>query len=81
PVHPYTRALVAAVPEPDLNHQLDFAALMEGKASMPEAWPEPFALRGPEQAEVFHDVGGGHLVRAWENAVLDTGNDRAQAGR
>ena len=81
PVHPYTRALVAAVPEPDLSHQLDFAALMEGKASLPEAWPEPFALRGPEQAEVFHDVGGGHLVRAWENAVLDIGSDQAQTGR
>ena len=71
PVHPYTRALVAAVPEPDLDNRLDFAALMEGKASSPEAWPAPFALRGPEQAEAFHDVGGGHLVRAWEGAVLD----------
>ena len=81
PVHPYTRALVAAVPEPDLNHKLDFAALMEGKTSLPEAWPEPFALRGPEQAEVFHDVGGGHLVRAWKNAVLNAGSDPAPAGR
>ncbi|MCY4192100.1 MAG: ABC transporter ATP-binding protein, partial [Rhodospirillaceae bacterium] len=71
PVHPYTKALVAAVPEPDLDHKLDFAALMEGKASQPEEWPEPFALRGPEQKEAFHDVGGGHLVRAWEDAQLD----------
>ena len=80
PVHPYTKALVAAVPEPDLNHKLDFAALMEGKASLPEAWPEPFALRGPEQAEVFHDVGGGHLVRAWDNAALDGDPSRAETG-
>ena len=80
PIHPYTKALVAAVPEPDLNHKLDFAALMEGKASLPEAWPEPFALRGPDQAEIFHDVGGGHLVRAWDNAVLDRAASPAEAG-
>ena len=28
PVHPYTRALLAAVPEPDLDRKLDFDALM-----------------------------------------------------
>ncbi len=38
-VHPYTKALLAAVPEPDLDHRLDFAELMEGKASDPAAWP------------------------------------------
>ena len=81
PVHPYTRALVAAVPEPDLNRRLDFTALMEGKASLPEAWPAPFALRGPEQADIFHDVGDGHLVRAWEDAVLDGARSPAGAGR
>jgi len=70
PVHPYTKTLVAAVPEPDLDNKLDFAALMEGKSSSPEDWPEPFALRGPEQKEIFHDVGGGHLVRAWDSADL-----------
>ena len=41
-----TVALVAAVPEPDLNHQLDFAAPMEGKASLPDAWPGPAARPG-----------------------------------
>ena len=81
PVHPYTKALVAAVPEPDLKHKLDFTALMEGKASLPEAWPPPFALRGPGQAEIFHDVGGGHLVRAWEDAVLDGTRSPEGAGR
>ena len=39
PVHPYTKALLAAVPEPDLGRKLDFDALMEGKASDPAAWP------------------------------------------
>jgi peptide/nickel transport system ATP-binding protein len=31
----YTKALLAAVPDPDLDRKLDFAALMEGKASDP----------------------------------------------
>ena len=35
PIHPYTRALLAAVPNPDLERKLDFRALMEGKASVP----------------------------------------------
>jgi peptide/nickel transport system ATP-binding protein len=57
PVHPYTKALVLAVPEPSLDHRLDFAALLEGRASDPAAWPEPWrgafgarrpGLRGPE---------------------------------
>src|SRR6185436_19070552 len=46
PVHPYTKALLAAVPDPDLDRKLDFAALMEGKASDPRAWPVPFRLDG-----------------------------------
>ncbi len=33
PLHPYTRALLAAVPDPDLDRKLDFRALMEGKTS------------------------------------------------
>ena len=46
PIHPYTKALLAAVPNPDLDRKLDFDALMEGKASIPSAWPMPFRLYG-----------------------------------
>src|SRR3546814_1930291 len=35
PVHPYTQALLAAVPEPSLDSRLDLTALMEGRASEP----------------------------------------------
>jgi len=42
PRHPYTKALLAAVPTPDLSHKLDFDALMGGKASNPAAWPLPY---------------------------------------
>ncbi len=44
PRHPYTQALLSAVPEPDLNAPLDFAALGEQRASDPSAWPDPFQL-------------------------------------
>ncbi|MDH3241551.1 MAG: ABC transporter ATP-binding protein, partial [Alphaproteobacteria bacterium] len=35
PLHPYTQALLAAVPEPDLAHPLDLHSLMEGRCSDP----------------------------------------------
>jgi len=67
PVHPYTKALLAAVPDPDLDRKLDFAALMEGKASDPRAWPAPFRIDGAGRTGL-HDIGGKHLVRAHEGA-------------
>ena len=67
PVHPYTRALLAAVPDPDLDRKLDFAALMEGKASDPAAWPDPFRLDGSHRPGLIA-LGERHLVRASANA-------------
>ncbi len=67
PVHPYTRALLAAVPEPDPDRRLDFSALVEGKASNPVAWPAPFTLNGEEPA-ALKDLGEGHFVRAHARA-------------
>ena len=67
PVHPYTKALLAAVPEPDLDRRLDFTALMEGKASDPRAWPMPFRLEGPSAGSML-DLGSNHFVRAHEGA-------------
>jgi peptide/nickel transport system ATP-binding protein len=63
PVHPYTKALLAAVPEPDLARKLDFGALMEGKASDPAAWPAEFRIAGDARPGM-QDIGRGHLVRA-----------------
>jgi peptide/nickel transport system ATP-binding protein len=63
PSHPYTRALLAAVPAPDLEHRLDFRALMQGKASNPAAWPAPFTRNAQHRPELI-DLGGGHFVQA-----------------
>ena len=62
PVHPYTRALLAAVPRVDLRQRLDFAALMEGKVSDPAAWPPPFRAGGGARPRLV-DLGEGHFVR------------------
>jgi peptide/nickel transport system ATP-binding protein len=63
PVHPYTRALLAAVPAPDPTHCLDFRQLMEDKASNPAAWPEPFR-REPGNLLSLIEIAPGHFVEA-----------------
>ena len=63
PVHPYTRALLAAVPEPNPERKLDLTALMAGRASQPAAWPEPFTVTEGVEIHMV-DLGGGHFVRA-----------------
>ena len=67
PAHPYTRALLSAVPAPDPGRRLDLTALMEGKASIPSEWPEPFRVAGGRAMSLL-DLGGGHYVRAGANA-------------
>lgn len=61
PQHPYTVALLAAHPEPDLRRKLNLAALLEGRASDPDAWPEPYRLR-PGQVPQYKTVSQDHVV-------------------
>jgi peptide/nickel transport system ATP-binding protein len=61
PVHPYTRALLAAVPDPSLDHPLDFAAVA-GDQNEPARWPTPYRLEADE-AGTMQTIEAGHRVR------------------
>ncbi len=63
PLHPYTKALLTAVPEPRLEDQLDLGALMADRASDPSAWPEPFTIGEGQQPSLI-EVQPEHWVRA-----------------
>ena len=68
PRHPYTEALLAAVPEPDLDYPLDFRALADERASKPELWPGPYRLADGARG-VFEEIEEGHFVRLGEDAA------------
>ena len=66
PVHPYTRALLAAVPYPDLSRPLDFGPLRFAGASDANGWGKPFRDGGEGLAHV--DLGNNHVVLARRDA-------------
>jgi peptide/nickel transport system ATP-binding protein len=68
PIHPYTRALLTAVPDPNPDNRLDFNRLMVEKASLPANWPAPFRITESERPYLV-DLGGEHFVRAADAAA------------
>jgi peptide/nickel transport system ATP-binding protein len=61
PQHPYTRALIAAQPEPDISRPIDLDLVAKGAGS-PESWPELFRFEGAK-APALHEHAPGHMVR------------------
>ncbi|UVC06976.1 ABC transporter ATP-binding protein [Rhizobium sp. TH2] len=68
PIHPYTKSLLAAVPFPDLDRPLDFAALKTNGARDTRNWGAQFRDEGEQDALSFADLGEGHLVLARRSA-------------
>ena len=62
PVHPYTRALLSAVPHPELSQPLSFDAINEGAESNPEEWSFPFTIADNQPTD-FIQLDEGHFVR------------------
>ena len=61
PQHPYTRALIAAQPEPDINRPIDLDLVAKGAGS-PTLWPENYRFEGT-QAPALRELEPGHMVR------------------
>ncbi|MGJ8544289.1 MAG: ABC transporter ATP-binding protein [Sulfitobacter sp.] len=61
PKHPYTRALIAAQPEPDITRPIDLDAVARG-AGAPSSWPEIYRFEG-QNAPALQQVAPGHKVR------------------
>ncbi|MFP4126387.1 MAG: ABC transporter ATP-binding protein [Alphaproteobacteria bacterium] len=62
PQHPYTRALLAAVPEPDPDRKLDLARFRDAVTTAPAEWARPFTLPSGDDGRMI-DLGNGHQVR------------------
>ncbi|CUH75820.1 Glutathione import ATP-binding protein GsiA [Tritonibacter multivorans] len=70
PNHPYTKALIAAQPTPDVNRPINLKLVAQGAGS-PEHWPEQFRFKGsdaPPLVAMSPDKGSeatasGHKVR------------------
>ncbi|WP_025897562.1 ABC transporter ATP-binding protein [Sneathiella glossodoripedis] len=69
PIHPYTKRLLAAVPEPNPDHKLDFDHLVSEKASDPSQWEAPFTIND-DTKPLMLDLGDGHFVRVHEGTSV-----------
>ncbi|WP_299613519.1 ABC transporter ATP-binding protein [uncultured Tateyamaria sp.] len=61
PRHPYTKALIAAQPEPDVHRPIDLTEVARGAGS-PASWPDMFRFEGVD-APALIQIEPGHKVR------------------
>ena len=61
PQHPYTKALIAAQPEPDVSRPIDLDLVARGAGS-PASWPEGFRF-ADNAAPDLRELEPGHMVR------------------
>ena len=61
PQHPYTQALIAAQPVPDVNRPINLDRVAHG-AGDPTTWDEMFRFEGG-QAPILRELEPGHMVR------------------
>ncbi|MDU8944715.1 ABC transporter ATP-binding protein [Ovoidimarina sediminis] len=62
PAHPYTRALLSAVPHPDPDHKMDISRAGTSATEASQLWPDAFVERPGERLQLI-DIGEGHQVR------------------
>ncbi len=70
PRHPYTRALLASAPSPDLDRRLNFDLIRDGAATNPANWPAPYDER-QDAPNALVEIDTGHFVRARAEAKLE----------
>ncbi|MEH6473310.1 MAG: ABC transporter ATP-binding protein [Halopseudomonas sp.] len=70
PLHPYTNALLAAVPYPDLSRPLNFELLESGRHDDPALWPSPYLSEPGKELELV-EIEPDHLVRRQAETVFE----------
>ncbi len=70
PIHPYTKSLMNAVPFPDLDRPLDFAAAGEASSTSSKGWADAFREDNEPGSLVSLDLGNDHFVLARNTADI-----------